>query len=124
MKRQKFELFMCCLGNGITVCNKAVMEHGDYKKIAHISEIGKIKWYVQLESVPWEDNLKIIHAANVQAEKWVKWFTSMPEIKQYDYLLNNTPLTITEFLEIINAEGTITDKIQHLEKLYYEKSIL
>lgn len=34
----KFELFMGCLGNGVTVCNKAVTEHGDYKKIAHISE--------------------------------------------------------------------------------------
>lgn len=25
---RRFELFMGCLGNGITVCNKAVMEHG------------------------------------------------------------------------------------------------
>lgn len=31
MKR-KFELFYICLGNGITVCNKAVEENGDYKK--------------------------------------------------------------------------------------------
>lgn len=38
---EKFELFMGCLGNGITVCNKAVMEHGDYKYIAHIRETGK-----------------------------------------------------------------------------------
>lgn len=35
---RKFELFMGCFGNGITVCNKAVMEHGDYKRIAHIRE--------------------------------------------------------------------------------------
>lgn len=39
----KFELFMCCLGNGVTVCNKAVMEYGDYKHIAHISDSGKNK---------------------------------------------------------------------------------
>lgn len=42
----KFELFMGCLGNGVTVCNKAVTEHGDYKTIAHISEHGHIKLYV------------------------------------------------------------------------------
>lgn len=28
----KFELFMGCLENGATVCNKAITEHGDYKK--------------------------------------------------------------------------------------------
>lgn len=28
---KKFELFMCCLGNGTTICNKAVEEYGDYK---------------------------------------------------------------------------------------------
>ena len=27
----KFELFMCCQGNGITLCNKAVEENYDYK---------------------------------------------------------------------------------------------
>lgn len=31
MAAQKFELFMGCMGNGTTVCNKAVYEHGDYK---------------------------------------------------------------------------------------------
>lgn len=36
----KFELFCGCFGNGTTVCNKAVTENGDYKKIAHISEGG------------------------------------------------------------------------------------
>lgn len=40
MSKRNFELFMYCLGNGITVCNKAVMEHNDYKQIAHISANG------------------------------------------------------------------------------------
>lgn len=43
MATNKLELFMGCFGNGITVCNKAVMEYGDYKKIAHIEQNGKIK---------------------------------------------------------------------------------
>lgn len=34
---KKFELFMGCFGNGITVCNKAVQEHGDYK----LQNVGK-----------------------------------------------------------------------------------
>lgn len=61
---ENFELFMGCLGNGLTVCNKAVMEHGDYKQIAHISPAGNIKWYFPVSSVPGPDLLRIEHTAD------------------------------------------------------------
>ena len=41
MAAQNFKLFLGCLGNGVTVCNSAVMEDGDFKKVAHISGLGK-----------------------------------------------------------------------------------
>lgn len=73
MKKGNFELFMCCLGNGITVFDKAVEENGDYKIIAHIAECGKITWYVNPDSyVPVDALLKIEHCANVQREKLEK----------------------------------------------------
>lgn len=50
----KFELFMGCLGNGITVCNKAVLENGDYKMVAHISSVGMIHFYVKPSYIPEE----------------------------------------------------------------------
>ena len=46
MAAQNFKLFLGCLGNGVTVCNSAVMENGDFKMVAHISNEGKITWYV------------------------------------------------------------------------------
>lgn len=61
---KNFELFMGELGNGLTVCNKAVMEHGDYKQIAHISPAGNIKWYIPVSSVPGPDLLRIEHTAD------------------------------------------------------------
>ena len=36
MRAHKIELFMGRLGNGITVCNKAVDEYRNYKRMAHI----------------------------------------------------------------------------------------
>lgn len=73
MKKEKFELFIGYLGNGATVCNKAIEENGDYKKIAHIAECGKITWYVNSVSyVPGDSLLKIEHCANVQHKKWEK----------------------------------------------------
>ena len=62
---KKFELFMGCLGNGVTVCNKAVIENGDYKHIAHIAECGKITWYVNPSTyVPGDALLRIEHDAD------------------------------------------------------------
>ena len=67
---KKFELFIGCLGNGLTVCNKAVEENGDYKTIAHIAECGTITWYVNQSYVPDDALLIIEHNANAMNEKW------------------------------------------------------
>ena len=61
-----FKLFLCLLGNGITVCNKAEMEYGDYKTIAHIAECGKITWYINPTNIPSEDLVKIEQSATEQ----------------------------------------------------------
>lgn len=114
---RKFELFMGCFGNGITICNKAVEENGDYKKIAHIAECGKIKWYVPAETVPGEMLLKIEHTANVQGEKWEKWLSSHSEIWQYGYLLDNVPHAA--FMQVCSMDTGLFDKIQYLKKEYY-----
>lgn len=69
MQARKFELFLGSLGNGTTVCNKAVMEHGDYKTIAHISPAGNITWYVKPDYVPGSDLLKIERIAEGYEQK-------------------------------------------------------
>lgn len=118
---KKFELFMGHLGNGITVCNKAVEENGDYKYIAHIANCGKITWYVNpVKYVPADALLKIEHAANAQHEKWEQWLNSMPEIKQYEKLLNAVPLNV--MLYAMDLGGGLERKIHYLKKVCYEKS--
>ena len=118
---KKFELFMCCLGNGITVRNKAIVENGDYKIIAHIAECGKIKWYVNpIGYVPSDALLKIEHTANVQHEKWEQWLSSMPKIQQYEKLLNAVPLNV--MLYAMDLGGGLERKIHYLKKVCYEKS--
>lgn len=96
---KKFELFMGCFGNGTTVCNKAVMENGDYKMIAHISEYGTIKWYVKPETIPGDALLKIEHVADTSHDNWKAWLNSMPSIKRYEYLLDR--VTEKEVVHVI-----------------------
>lgn len=117
---KKFELFMCCLGNGITVCNKTEYEHGDYKIIAHIADCGKITWYVDpTKYVPGDALLKIEHCATMQHVKWEKWLDSMTEEDQCYKLLDKVPVSV--MLHAFTLE-TIKERLSYLKHVYYERS--
>lgn len=102
MRAQKFSLFMGCLGNGITVCNKAVEEYGDYKKVAHISDEGDIKWYVADDYCPPEARERIEAAAAQQKAKYDRWWNSLPEAKRYEIELDR--MTAAELVEHLNRK--------------------
>lgn len=117
---KKFELFMGYHGNGLTVCNKAVVENGDYKIIAHIAECGKIKWYVKPGSIPGDELLKIKHNADVMHSNWVRYIDSMPLEKRYETLLDAVPVDVV--LHTINLDGGIYAKIEYLKRVCYENA--
>lgn len=97
---KKFELFMGCLGNGITVCNKAVMEHGDYKMVAHISPEGELKWYVAPGYTPAEDVIRIRREADMQRNKYETWWSGLSPEKRYELELENmSPTELVEHLK-------------------------
>lgn len=107
-----FELFLGCLGNGTTVCNKAIMEYGDFKKIAHISNDGYITWYVEPTSIPGDALLHIEHCANVDREKFEKWFSELPIVSQYQYLLDRVPHHV--FMTVTQMSCDIKDKVKFI----------
>lgn len=77
MAARNFKLFLGCLGNGVTVCNSAVMENGDFKMVAHISPEGKITWYVS-EDYPPADALASIRAcAEQERAKYETWLNGL-----------------------------------------------
>lgn len=97
---KKFELFMGCLGNGITVCNKAVMEYGDYKKVAHISPEGEVTWYVAPGYAPFEAVEKIRREADIQRNKYEAWWQSLSPEKRYQIELERmSPAELVENLK-------------------------
>ena len=117
MKATKFELFMGCLGNGITVCNKAVEEYGDYKIIAHIGNNGKIKWYVSEDYTPEEDKKRVEHVAQEQRKKYLLWWNSLSNEQKYEKLLNM--ISHSDFMELVrDKESTIEQKVAKLEGEY------
>lgn len=63
MKESKqYDIGFGHLGNGITVWNRSEMQYGDYKKIAHISDDGVIKYYDS--NIPEDVKDKIEQFAN------------------------------------------------------------
>lgn len=75
----KFELFMCCRGNGTTISNKAVLEHGDYKNVAHIADCGRLTWYANPEKLPNEVRERITQYATSRHAEWEKWLEKKSE---------------------------------------------
>ena len=84
-----FKLFMGCFGNGTLICNSAVMENGDYKKIAHISNGGNITWYVPENEIPPDDLTIIKDTAKNAKSKFKKDFEQHDKTWQYYYMLNS-----------------------------------
>ena len=91
MAAQNFKLFLGCLGNGVTVCNSAVMEDGDFKMVAHISNEGKITWYVG-EDYPPADALASIRAcAEQERVKYETWLNGLSPAARREYQLERLP---------------------------------
>lgn len=118
MKAKKFELWVGCLGNGFTVCNSAVMEHGDFKHIAHIQPYGKVKLYVEKDYIPTEDLNKIYAMAEFQRMKYLEYWNSLPLKSRYERMLDYLP--IGEYLEWLEESGkheTLEKKVNALQNI-------
>lgn len=123
---RKFELFGGCLGNGTTVCNKAVEENGDYKIIAHISNSGKIVWYIKdpEKYVPAEDMEKIHEWADAARNKFLESWKKLPDLRKYEVILNEIgylPLLNHPLKEQLKACTDLHKKVELLEKIYFER---
>lgn len=113
----KFELFCCYLGNGTTICNKAVMENGDYKMIAHISEGGNVQLYVSESYIPAAEMEKIKAMANRDKAEFIKRFENLPEVEQYGKILDRVPNQ--KFMEFVSDKRPLQEKLPAMREYYY-----
>ena len=93
-ERVSYDIGMGYLGNGLTVWNRAVEEHGDYQTIAHISNDGEIKYYV--DELPGYVVARIEQAAKQEQQKAL--FAATYKIGSKVYL-DGKPFEITRIDE-------------------------
>ena len=114
---KNFDLFLGCLGNGITVCNKAVLEDGDYKRVAHISPAGNIRLYVSADYIPAADMERISAAASRNRAEFSRRFELLPDAVQYEKILDALP--ISALLEYVRDRRSIPEKLPAMREYYY-----
>ena len=114
---KKFELWFGCLGNGTTVCNKAVEENGDYKVIAHISNAGNIRWRVKESYVPAEDMKRIEEMVARDKANFKKEFEKFPMRTQYARIIDAVPFD--KFMEFVDDKRPLEEKLQTMREYYY-----
>ena len=114
---KKFKLWMGHLGNGITVCNSAVENNGEYKYIAHIGFSGKIALYVPKSYIPVEDMRRIEQAAAEQRKTFLTEWNKQSDIEKYEKLLDM--LYLADLTEIMHDKKlSLAEKVKRLEEKY------
>ena len=122
---EKFELWLGCFGNGLTVCNKAVEVNGDYKTVAHISNAGNIKLYVKESYIPREDMERIKEVAENNKKSFIEKLKA--DIKSnpsrvYRKMLEE--ISTAEFVEFTKRSNSlsIAEKIKILIPIYLKNN--
>ena len=117
---KNFKLWMGCLGNGITVCNSAVEEHGDYKQIAHISDNGKIKLYVSKSYIPVEDMQRIEQIAADSRKTFLNEWNKQSDARKFEKLLDMCSMSdlIYVFNDVEFSLLPLAEQVKQLEAKY------
>lgn len=111
-----FALFIYSADNGKTVCNKAVSEHGDYQKIAHISPAGNVRFYDNI-SISTFGLREIYKTARKMKKSFIKNFEHLPTNRQYEEILDNIPHNV--YRDFINNALPISKILPVMRAYYY-----
>lgn len=112
-----FDLMMGCLGNGVTLFNRAVWENNDYKTIGHISNAGNIKYYIDIKTIPQADKNRINAEAERMHRAFRTKFEALPEINQYDKIISSLP--IDTFVDFHKSGKFELEHLDELREYYY-----
>ena len=119
-----FELFMGYFGNGITVCNKEVLENGDYKKIAHISEHGHVEFYVPVDYIPFKKMAIIRQAADREKQKFIEVWNKKTLVQKYAYMMELPTIgcgyNAIQLVEHENRHLPLEERVGLMEKMFFE----
>lgn len=119
MKEKKFELFVGCFPGGDVYCNKAVIQYGDYKKIAFIDYTGKLELYVTPDYIPGDVLLRIERDAELKSIEYKEKWSKKTDLQKYSELLDKSGIGGIIYSHNLPQDFTLCDKIDFLEWIVY-----
>lgn len=119
MAAKKFELFVSCFPGGDVYCNKAVLEYGDYKKIAFIDYKGDLRLSVDPSYIPGDVLLKIEHDADIKKAHFHEEWEKLSEMQKYIKLLNSSGIGGSIYAAKFLKDLELSEKIEFYEFIVY-----
>lgn len=119
MKEKKFELFVGCFPGGDVYCNKAVVQYGDYKKIAFIDYTGKLELSVAPSYIPGDVLLRIERDAEIKSIKYKEEWNKKTDLQKYSELLDKSGIGEIVYSHKLPQDFTLSDKIDFFEWIVY-----
>lgn len=115
---------MGCLGNGITVSNKSVIESGDYKQIAHISEHGNIKLYVSADYIPPDEMKRIQTVAKTAKQKFLEQWNKKNFMHKWEYMMGIPTIGCGETaITLVNSNNKnlpMEQRVELMEQVFFD----
>ena len=109
---KKPDLMFCCLGNGVTVCDRSRLENGDYKNVAHIAACGAVKLYDK--KLPPEALQSIYQQARAEGRNFKEKFFQLSRLSALEQMYDR--MTLKQYVDRLEA-GT---KALTMDDIYRE----
>lgn len=112
-----FKLGLFCYDTGTMVSNTLKTVHGDYEKIAFVTNDGTIHWHMATNAIPADVIATISKIATEYREQFLKQLDTYSVIDQYDIILNRVPFDVS--LKYLRDKRPIAEKLEELRGRYY-----
>lgn len=117
--RKKFDLGVFGYPGGDVYCNRAVMEHEDYKQVAFIDGYGRLSLRVKPSYIPADVLLRIEHDAETKTENFKAGWNKYPLPVKYDRLYDIVGITASIHVLINMKDFDMEEKVDFMEAVAF-----
>lgn len=113
----KYDIHFGFFGNGITAYNVAVKVNNDYPTVAHISDGGRITWYISKDKMPADIIERIEREAKDRRADQAFKFEQLPAQNQWFKILDT--LKTSDLIKALNDKRPIKEKLPEYREIFY-----
>ena len=114
------ELFFGCFGNGVSVSDKSK----NYENVAHISEHGVVKFYVEKNRIGKVDLDKILESAAQNKKSFFETWNKKNYMQKWEYMMDIPVIgfgwNAFQKVNYDNKDLPIEKRVELMEKVFFE----